>query len=101
MTQTLALSGHAAVQQRVESSLRRRARLERLFHGPGIGAVVTSILLVVIFFGSIVRTGLPAFWRSTFVIDVHFDPEVVQVSAKPEIAAGETPAAFRARLQQW
>ncbi|MCU0774625.1 MAG: phosphate ABC transporter permease PstA [Ideonella sp.] len=101
MTHPGALSGYATVQQRVESSLRRRAARERLFHGMGVAAVVTSLLLVLIFFGSILRTGLPAFWQSTFVMDVHFDPEVVQVGPKPEIAAGETPAAFQARLQQW
>jgi len=93
--------GYAAIQQRVERSLQRRARRERLFHGLGVAAVVTSLLLVVIFFASILKTGLPAFWQSTFVIDVHFDPEVVQIGPKPEIAAGETPAVFQARLQQW
>ena len=102
MNQTVALSGgYAAVQQRVQSSLHRRQRRERLFHGMGVGAVVTSLLLVLIFFGSILKTGMPAFWQSTFVIDVHFDPEVVQIGQKPVIAAGETPAAFQARLQQW
>ncbi len=105
MDDTLALKSpsgsYAAIQQRVEQSLQRRARRERLFHGLGAAAVVTSLLLVLIFFGSILKTGLPAFWQSTFVIDVHFDPELVQIGPKPEIQTGETPAAFQARLQQW
>ena len=101
MSQTLTLGGYAAIAQRVENSLRRRQRRESLFHGMGVAAVAISLLLVLIFFGSILKTGLPAFWQSTFVIDVHFDPEVVQVGPKPEMAAGETPAAYQARLQQW
>ncbi|MBA4260694.1 MAG: phosphate ABC transporter, permease protein PstA [Comamonadaceae bacterium] len=101
MSQTLTLGGYAAIAQRVENSLRRRQRRESLFHGMGVAAVAISLLLVLIFFGSILKTGLPAFWQSTFVIDVHFDPEVVQVGPKPEMATGETPAAYQARLQQW
>jgi phosphate transport system permease protein len=97
----MALTGYAAVQRRVEKSLRARVARERLFHGLGVAAVVTSLLLVVIFFASILRTGLPAFWQSTLVIDVHFDPEVLQIGKKPEAVAGETPAAYQARLQQW
>lgn len=105
MDDTLALKlpigGYAMIRQRVEQSLQRRARRERLFHGLGVAVVATSMLMVVIFFASILRTGLPAFWQSTFVVDVHFDPEVVQISAKPVIGDGETPAAFQARFQQW
>jgi phosphate transport system permease protein len=101
MNQDIALGGYAGIRDRVEGSLRRRAAFERLFHGFGVAAVSISLLLVVIFFGSILRTGLPAFWQSTLVMDVHFDPEVVKIGPKPEQAPGETPAAFQARLQQW
>lgn len=101
MSEAVALSGYIAVQRRIEDSLRQRAARERLFHGMAAAAVVISLLLVVLFFGSVLKTGLPAFWQSTFVIDVHFDPQVVQIGQKPGAEAGETPAAYLARLQQW
>jgi phosphate transport system permease protein len=101
MSEAMAMSGYAAIQQRVESSLKRRATREKLFHGMGVSAVVISMLLVVIFFGSILRTGLPAFWQSTFVMDVHFDKELIKIDPKPVKLADESPAAFLARTQAW
>jgi len=81
--------------------LRRRQLGEKLFHWSGIAAVIVALTLVGIFFGSILRAGLPAFWQATFVMDVHFDPEVVQIGPKPEPLPDESPAAYQQRLTQW
>ncbi|MBM4181294.1 MAG: phosphate ABC transporter permease PstA [Betaproteobacteria bacterium] len=101
MNQHTELSGHAAIRRQVEASLRRRQVREKLFHWSGIAAVVIALTLVGIFFGTILKTGLPAFWQSTFVMDVHFDPEVVQIGPKPEPMPGESPAAYQQRFNQW
>jgi len=101
MREHTSLSGHAAIRRQVEVSLRRRQLREKLFHWSGIAAVLIALTLVGIFFGSILRGGLPAFWQATFVMDVHFDPEVIQIGPKPEPAPGEAPAAYQQRLFQW
>jgi len=101
MSEHTGLSGHAAIRRQVEASLRRRQLREKLFHWSGISAMVIALILVGIFFGTILRTGLPAFWQSTFMMDVHFDPEVVQIGPKPEPTPGESPAAYQQRFTQW
>jgi phosphate transport system permease protein len=85
----------------VEASLRRRNRRERGFRLAGLTAMLISMALVAVLFGSILSKGLPAFWQATFEIDVHFDPELIQISPKPTAEPGETPAAFLTRLQAW
>lgn len=93
--------GHAAVRQRVEASLRRRRNQEMRFRAAGIAAVATALALVGILFTTILSKGLPAFWQATFVMDVHFDPEVVQIGPKPVAKPGESPAEFEQRMTQW
>jgi phosphate transport system permease protein len=93
--------GYDAVRQRVMASLARRNGRERRFRWLGIGAVVASLSLVALLFASILDKGLPAFWQSTFVLDVEFSPETVQIGPKPVAEPGETPAAFQQRLLAW
>lgn len=93
--------GYAAIEARVRASLQRRQRQEKRFRLLGIGAVIVALLLVASLFGSILSKGLPSFWQATFVMDVHFDPEVVQIGPKPEPLPGETPAEFSAREMSW
>ncbi len=93
--------GYSAIRQRVESSLARRRNQELRFRALGIAAVTTALALVAILFTTILSKGLPAFWQATFVMDVHFDPEVIQIGPKPTAMPGESPAAFAQRLTQW
>jgi phosphate transport system permease protein len=93
--------GYAAVQQRVVASLKRRKRQETRFRFLGIAAVACSLALVGLLFFTILSKGLPAFWQSTFVLDVSFSPEVVSIGPKPEPLPAETPAAYQKRLQAW
>ncbi len=93
--------GYAAIRQRVESSLARRRNRELRFRALGIAAVTAALALVAILFTTILSKGLPAFWQATFVMDVHFDPEVIQIGPKPVAMPGESPAAFEQRLTQW
>ena len=93
--------GYATIRQRVEASLKRRRRQELRFRAIGIAAVATSLALVALLFTTILSKGLPSFWQATFVMDVHFDPEVIQVGPKPVQEPGETPAAFQQRMVKW
>ncbi|WP_422666892.1 phosphate ABC transporter permease PstA [Billgrantia endophytica] len=85
----------------IEKSLDRRHAKERRFRRMGLAAVTTGMVLVVILFSSILMRGLPAFWQATFYLDIHFDPEVVQVEARPVQEAGERAADFRDRDLAW
>src|SRR5690554_1801579 len=67
----------------------------------GLAAVVTGMTLVLILFTSILMRGVPAFWQATFHLDIHFDPEVIQVDEKPVQRPDEGASAFRERELAW
>lgn len=85
----------------IERSLGKRHARERRFHHMGVAAVTTGLVLVLILFASILSRGLPAFWQATLYLDIHFDPEIIQVEERPVRETGETPAAFRDRELAW
>ncbi|MCW5605325.1 MAG: phosphate ABC transporter permease PstA [Burkholderiales bacterium] len=93
--------GYAGVHDRIIASLKRRKREETRFRLIGMAAVVASLAVVGLLFVSILSKGLPAFWQATFVMDVHFDREVIQIGPKPVRESGETPARFEERTQAW
>lgn len=93
--------GFGAIERRVVASLKRRRAQERRFRFVGVAAVATSLMLVAILFFSIVSRGLPAFWQATFVIDVHFDPALIQIGPKPVRQADEAAARFQERSVAW
>ncbi len=86
---------------KVQSSLVRRRRQEKIFYGLGLTAVVISLALVALLFVNIFAKGLPAFWQSTITLDVYFDPEVIQISDKPVQHTGESDNDFRQRSIAW
>lgn len=87
--------------QHIASTLKRRRNSERRFRLMGILAVCLSIGLVGILFGTILAKGLPSFWQATFVMDVEFSPEIVKIQPKPVQEAGESPAEYDKRLNDW
>ncbi|WP_215395949.1 phosphate ABC transporter permease PstA [Rheinheimera oceanensis] len=89
------------VQQKVNASLARRHRKERVFKSFGLAAVLASLALVLILFINIFSKGLPAFWQSAITLDIYFDPQVVNISEKPVQAANESDNAFRQRDIEW
>lgn len=101
MTPTSASVDHSRRRDLIEASLKRRHARERRFRRLGLGAVILGMGLVAILFASILMRGVPAFWQATFTLDVHFDPEVIRVEAKPERAPGESEADFHQRDLAW
>lgn len=85
----------------IEASLVGRHVRERRFRRLGLAAVVTGMTLVLILFASILTRGVPAFWQATFHLDIHFDPEVIQVDEKPVPRPDEGASAFRERELAW
>jgi len=91
----------SVVARKVEASLRRRRGKEIGFQALGISAVLTALVLLGILFGSIAVKGFPAFWQATFVMDVHFDRELIPIGPRPVQEAGESPAEFQQRMFRW
>ena len=87
--------------QHIASTLKRRRNKEFRFRMMGVLAVCLSIGLVGILFGTILAKGLPSFWQATFVMDVEFSPEIVKIDPKPVQEAGESPAEYQKRVNDW
>ena len=85
----------------VERSLGKRHRKEKIFRSMGFGAVLIGLSFVVLLFSSILIRGIPAFWQSTIVSSVYFDPNVIHVGPKPIPLRNESPAAFEQRMIEW
>lgn len=87
--------------RKIESSLAKRHRKEKIFKISGFSAVIAGLLFVVLLFGSILAKGLPAFWQYSVTVPVYFDPNVIQIGAKPQPIEGESPAKFEERMIAW
>lgn len=87
--------------QRVAASLRRRHAHERRFRAFGLCATLLGVAFVVVLFGNIFSKGVPAFWQASITLDIHFDPEVVDIAPAPVREAGESDHAFRQRRIEW
>jgi phosphate transport system permease protein len=94
---------YAADQRRrlIEASLAKRHRKEKTFRKLGFTAVMVGLFFVVLLFGSILLRGVPAFWQSSMVSTIYFDPRVINVGPKPVPMRNESPAAFEARYVAW
>lgn len=95
--------GHqpSAVQKKVQASLARRHRTEKIFRLTGFSAVLASLALVAILFINIFAKGLPAFWQASITLDIYFDPQIIQISDKPVKQSGESDNAFNQRFLDW
>lgn len=87
--------------EKVKASLARRHAREKAFRFFGLVAVLAGLAFVVLLFGSILSRGLPAFWQSTFVMDVYFDPALIRVEPKPVPEADEDEASYQQRELEW
>lgn len=85
----------------IEKSLAKRHRKEKTFKFLGLSAVLLGLFFVVLLFGSILAKGLPSFWQSSMKLPIYFDPNIIQVNAKPEQKANESPAKFQERYIEW
>ncbi len=105
MTETAQAPGHGPAKRRPKldpARLRRRHRAERRFQLYGIAAlaIATSALLWLLV--SIVGRGYGAFVQTHLLLDVHFDPALLGISAEatPEaLARADYGAVYKAALR--
>lgn len=90
-----------SIRHKVAATLQRRRRQESIFRSLGFGSVVVSLILVAILFINIFSKGLPAFWQTSMQLEIHFDPQIIDIAPKPEALPGESPAEFDERLMAW
>jgi len=99
------LDGFATNEERskhIASTLKRRRNKEVRFRFMGVLAVVLSIGLVGILFGSILAKGIPSFWQATFTLEIDFSPELVKLEEpKPVQRSDESQAAYEQRVNEW
>jgi phosphate transport system permease protein len=67
----------AETRRRVDASLRRRYRTERLFRVYGVLSVLIGISFLVVLFTSIVGNGYGAFRQAYVRLEIQFDPAVI------------------------
>lgn len=65
---------------RVNVGLAARYRKEKRFRLFGLSAIVASLLFLVLLLGSIVSKGYTAFRQTQILLDIHFDPAVLDVN---------------------
>jgi len=65
---------------RVKVGLAARYRKEKRFKFFGFAAIVASLLFLVLLLGSIVAKGYTAFRQTEVLLDIHFDPAVLDVN---------------------
>jgi len=66
-----------SIAEAVTQGLAARKRKNRRFRLMGLAAVVTGMLLLAVMFGSIASKSYSAFLRTEVLLDVYFDPEVI------------------------
>lgn len=79
----------AETRRRVDASLRRRYRTEKLFRLYGLVSVLLGVGFLVILFTTIIGNGYGAFRQSFVRLEIQFDPEVIDPagSRHPDVLA--------------
>jgi phosphate transport system permease protein len=93
----------AETQARVQKSLRRRRWAEHRFQAYGLVAVLLGISFVVFLFASILSRGSSAFRQAEMVLDVYYDPALIDPEGTRDTAVLESAnysAVVRATLKQ-
>ncbi|GAB4334752.1 MAG: phosphate ABC transporter permease PstA [Desulfobulbaceae bacterium] len=63
----------------VYKNLDRRYRAERRFRLLGLAAIIASLAFLALLFASIAANGYSAFFQTSIRLDIHFDPEMLDV----------------------
>ncbi|GAB1265634.1 phosphate ABC transporter permease PstA [Aurantivibrio infirmus] len=66
--------------EKVERTLAKRRRSEKLFQAYGILSICFGLLCLVVLFSDIISKGIPAFLQTVIEIEVEFDPDILDIS---------------------
>ena len=75
-------NGSLHTSERARARIKRRHAAERRFKAYGITAIVLGIGFLVLLFTSIISKGYPAFQQTYIALDIHFDPQVMDIGEK-------------------
>ena len=92
----------AETRARVEKSLKRRRWAELRFKTYGLCAVLLGLSFVVLLFGSLIAQGWSAFRQAYVVIEVHYDPAVLNpegTATADDLAVADYAALVRTALK--
>jgi len=92
----------AETRARVEKSLSRRRWAELRFKAYGLCAVLLGLSFVVLLFGSLIAQGWSAFRHAYVVIEVHYDPAVLNpegTATADDLAVADYAALVRAAMK--
>ncbi len=92
----------AETRERVEKSLKRRRWAELRFKTYGLCAVLLGLSFVVLLFGSLIAQGWSAFRQAYVVIEVHYDPAVLNpegTATADDLAVADYAALVRTSLK--
>jgi len=91
----------AETRRRVDASLRRRYRSERLFRFCGLMSVLIGVSFLLVLFTTIIGNGYGAFQQSYVRLSIHFDPAEIDPDGERDpgvLAAANYPALIRNSL---
>jgi phosphate transport system permease protein len=91
----------AETRRRVDASLRRRYRSERLFRICGLMSVLIGVSFLLVLFTTIIGNGYGAFQQSYVRLEIQFDPSVIDPDGTREpdvLAAANYPVLIRNSL---
>ncbi len=83
----------AAVAARRDIGIRRRNAAERRFKIYGIVAIAVGLFFLIALLGSVVSNGYTAFWQTSILLPIEFDPAVIDPDNK---RASEPSVLYRA-----
>ena len=92
----------AETRARVEKSLKRRRWAELRFKTYGLCAVLLGLSFVVLLFGSLIAQGWSAFRQAYVVIEVHYDPAILNpegAATADDLAVADYAALVRAAMK--
>lgn len=96
-------SSHERTRELVERGLKRRYRAERRFRSCGLAAVLLGLSAVLFLFASIFGQGISAFRQAEVVLDIFYDPAVIDPEGRRDpdvLATADYNALVRASLRE-
>jgi phosphate transport system permease protein len=87
---------------KVEASLRRRRRKERLFHWSGVLSTAVGITFLAVFFSTMIFKGSSAFMQTFIMLDVEFSTDILAPDGELDLSYADFDAVVRnAMLKQF
>jgi len=94
------MSMQSTTRKKVEASLGRRRRKERLVRFSGMAATTVGIVFLGVFFADLIGKGSSAFVQSFVRLQVEFSEDVLAPDGEPELAYADFDGLARDALRR-